>query len=229
MVQFNKAARGVEIKVVYYGPALSGKTTNLQKLHEMLKADLRGELLTLNTKEDRTLFFDLLPVQIKTRSGYLLKLKVFTVPGQVLHDSTRRVVLQGADGVVFVADSQKSQARGNAESFRNLYDNLTKNGIPTDGFPVVMQYNKRDLPSIKSEEEVRRSWGDFGIPVYLATAIDGEGVVETFVRLVEITTRSLSKKHRLEEALGFDVRDFITAILAGFGRKGSKVPPGVVE
>src|SRR5262245_24458586 len=145
MVQLNLKAKEMTIKIVYYGPAMSGKTTNLQQIHNCLDSDLRGRLMTLDTKNDRTLFFDLLPVQFESKSGFTVKLKLFTVPGQVIHNSTRKLVLQGADGVAFIADSQVDQWKNNLESFKNLRENLKINGFDPDTFPLVVQFNKRDL------------------------------------------------------------------------------------
>jgi len=227
MVQFNVAGREINIKIVYYGPALSGKTTNLQMIHKLMNPDQRGRLMSLDTKDDRTLFFDLLPVQFKTKSGYSVKLKLFTVPGQVIHNSTRRVVLQGADGVAFIADSQNDQSKNNAESFRNLQDNLAQNNIDPNDFPVVVQYNKRDLPNIKTPDEIKKAWADSGTPVYLGTAMSGDGVVETFVRLVELTFQNLDSKHKLQEKFGLDWKEFIASLLSTFGRQGNNAPPGL--
>ena len=227
MVQFNVAAREINIKIVYYGPALSGKTTNLQMVHKLMNPDQRGRLMSLDTKDDRTLFFDLLPVQFKTKSGYSVKLKLFTVPGQVIHNSTRRVVLQAADGVAFIADSQSDQSKNNAESFRNLQENLSQNGLDPADFPVVVQYNKRDLPNIKTPDEIKKAWADSGTPIYLGSAMAGEGVIETFVRLVELTFQNLNSKHKLEEKFGLDLKEFLSSLLGTFGREGTSAPPGL--
>jgi signal recognition particle receptor subunit beta len=136
MVQINMAAREITLKLVYYGPALSGKTTNLQKLHEMLDGSSRGKMVTLDTTDDRTLYFDFLPVTFGTQSGFAVKLKLFTVPGQVMHKSTRKVVLAGADAVAFVADSQRSSASANAYSWRDMEANLKSNGIDFEAIPI---------------------------------------------------------------------------------------------
>ena len=141
MVQINMGAREIVLKLVYYGPALSGKTTNLQKLHELLDSEARGEMVTLDTADDRTLYFDFLPVSFGTAAGFAVKLKLFTVPGQVMHKSTRKVVLAGADGVVFVADSQKASASANAYSWRDMEANLKSDGIDFDAIPKVVQFN----------------------------------------------------------------------------------------
>lgn len=228
MVQFNVAGKEINIKIVYYGPALSGKTTNLQMVHKLMNPDQRGRLMSLDTKDDRTLFFDLLPVQFKTKSGYQVKLKLFTVPGQVIHNSTRKVVLQAADGVGFIADSQVDQGKNNSESFKNLAENLSQNNIDPDDFPIVVQYNKRDLPNIKSPEEIKKSWEGSGTPVYLGSAFAGEGVVEVFVRLVEETFLSLDRKHKLSEKFGLDSKEFIGSLLKTFGREGDAAPRGLL-
>ena len=152
-MQLNFAAREVAIKLVYYGPALSGKTTNLKALHELVREGSRGRLMTLETKDDRTLFFDMLPLVFKaeTEGGSMsLRVKVFTVPGQVVHASTRRLVLQGADGIVFVADSQIAETENNAESFMDLRANLKELGRSLSKVPLVIQFNKRDLADRKS-------------------------------------------------------------------------------
>src|SRR4029077_13988818 len=146
-------ARELTVKLVYYGPALSGKTTNLQAIHRLLNPDGRGRLMTLETRDDRTLFFDLLPLSLQTASGLTLRIKLFTVPGQVIHNSTRKLVLQGADGVAFIADSQTQEIRANQASFKDLRRNLRENGLDPGKMPLVIQYNKRDLPNIRTEDD----------------------------------------------------------------------------
>ncbi len=153
-VQFNTAQREIVLKVVYYGPPLSGKTSNLQALHRLLRPESCGRLTTLDTANDRTLFFDVLPVTMNTRSGYRLKLKLFTVPGQVIHAATRRLVLSGADGVVFVADSQRTESQHNNEFWRGMRRFLNENGLDADSIPVVIQFNKRDLPNARTIDEL---------------------------------------------------------------------------
>src|SRR5688572_14091618 len=158
--------REVTLKLVYYGPAMSGKTTNLQQLHRAMAGHTEGELVSLDTRDDRTLFFDLLPLKLSTVGGFTIKLKLFTVPGQVIHNTTRKIVLQGADGVAFVADSRVSETRANNESFANLRHNLEENGIAFDDIAVVIQLNKRDLPGIRSDEEVRKIQAKGREPVF---------------------------------------------------------------
>ena len=214
MVQINMADREIVLKLVYYGPALSGKTTNLQKLHELLDESARGKMVTLDTADDRTLYFDFLPVSFGTRSGFSVKLKLFTVPGQVMHKSTRKVVLAGADGVVFVADSQRASASANAYSWRDMEANLKSNGIDFATIPKIVQFNKRDLPDIKPLEDIRNSWGD--TPTFPAVATRGEGVIETFRELLRHTYRSLDAKHKFAEKFGVSEDDFLKGVLKTF-------------
>lgn len=211
MVQINMAGREIVLKLVYYGPALSGKTTNLQMLHELLDPGTRGKMVTLDTADDRTLYFDFLPVSFGTQGGFAIKLKLFTVPGQVMHKSTRKVVLAGADGVVFVADSQRSSAAANAYSWRDMEANLKSNGIDFAAIPKVVQFNKRDLPDVKPLEEIKNSWGD--TPTYPAVAMKGEGVVETFRELLRGVYRSLDSKHHFHEKFGVSEDDFLKGVL----------------
>jgi GTPase SAR1 family protein len=191
------------VKLVYYGPALSGKTTNLQRLHDEVTAAQRGELMALDTRNDRTLFFDLLPLGVRAPSGLLVKLKVFTVPGQVQHDSTRKAILADCHGAVFVADSQLSQTGNNAASFDNLADNLSRLGRDIEKFPLVLQFNKRDLPGIVPEEELHRRWGSspWGAPV-LATALKAVGIGATFSELLRRVIPTLEAEHRLSSQHG---------------------------
>jgi hypothetical protein len=214
MVQINLAAREITLKVVYYGPALSGKTTNLQQLHALIDPGSRGRMVTLDTSDDRTLYFDFLPIQFGTASGFSIKIKLFTVPGQVMHRSTRKVVLSGADAVVFVADSQRASASANAYSWRDMEANLKANGIDFERIPKVVQFNKRDLPDIKPLGEIRAAWGD--IATHPAVAIRGEGVIETFRDLMRLTYRHLDEKHRFAEKFGVGEDDFLKGVLAPF-------------
>src|SRR3989304_8680364 len=158
MAELDEMKRNLTVKLVYYGPALSGKTTNLARLHDILAPDLKGEIMTLETQNDRTLFFDLLPLGFRTPSGWLVKFKLYTVPGQVVHDATRKAVLSRADGVVFVADSQRTQGVNNSEAFQNLEDNTRRVGLDFDTLPLVVQFNKRDLPNIFTTDEIQARW-----------------------------------------------------------------------
>lgn len=213
MAELDEAARKLTLKLVYYGPAMSGKTSNLIGLHDLLSPDLKGELMTLETQNDRTLFFDLLPLGFRTPSGWLVKFKLYTVPGQVVHDATRKAVLSRADGVVFVADSQRSQGVNNAESFQNLEENMRRVGLDFDTLPLVVQFNKRDLANVQSEEEIQARWSAAPWPLVMASALTGMGVRETFIRLLEAVYPALDKHFSLHETLGIDARSFIKATL----------------
>ena len=210
MVQINMASREITLKVVYYGPALSGKTTNLLQLHALIDPGARGKMVTLDTAEDRTLYFDFLPIQFDTANGFSVKIKLFTVPGQVMHKSTRKVVLAGADAVAFVADSQRSSASANAYSFRDMEANLKANGIDFAKIPRVVQFNKRDLPDVKPLKEIREAWKD--VPTFPAVAVQGQGVIETFRELLRLVYRNIDSKHGFGDKFGVSEEDFLKAI-----------------
>ncbi|MDE1545142.1 GTPase domain-containing protein [Dechloromonas agitata] len=193
-------------KLVYYGPAQSGKTTNLLRLHDLLSPELKGEIMTMETKDDRTLFFDLLPLGFRAPSGLLIKFRLFTVPGQVAHDGTRKAVLSRADGVVFVADSDRSQETNNAESFKSMTENCHRVGLDFEHLPLVVQFNKCDLPGAVPEAEIRQRWGTAPWPLVFAVALDGRGVEDTFRALLASLYRrhaddlGLAAEHGLDEA-----------------------------
>lgn len=218
-MQLDFASRELAIKLVYYGPALSGKTTNLQALHQAAQGDAKGRLMTLETKDDRTLFFDLLPLRFEDECGLSVRLKVFTVPGQVIHASTRRLVVQGADGVAFVADSRHSQTASSAESFVDLRNNLEAQGIQLEHMPLVIQFNKRDLPDIRGEDEISDMARRGREPVYLAVATKGEGVVECFLGLLHLTWANLEEKHQLERKFGFRGESFLRRVAEKLGQQ----------
>lgn len=203
-------------KLVYYGPAQSGKTTNLLRLHEELSPELKGEVMTMETKDDRTLFFDLLPLGFRAPSGLLIKFRIFTVPGQVAHDGTRKAVLSRADGIVFVADSDRSQETNNGESFQSLAENCHRVGLDFEHMPLVVQFNKCDLPSAVPEAEIRERWSAAPWPLVFAVALNGQGVEPTFEALLRalyqhhVETLALAAVHGLNEA------DFVAGAL---GRK----------
>jgi hypothetical protein len=204
-VQLDFVAREVTIKLVYYGPALSGKTSNLVSLHALAGADARGRLMTLETQDDRTLFFDLLPLTFRAKDGDVsLRIKLFTVPGQPIHSATRRLVLQGADGVALIADSRVSETQHNADAFRDLQRNLKTNGLELSKMPLVIQFNKRDLPEIRSESELAELAARGREPVYLAVATKGIGVVETLIGLLHLTWKTLDRTHQLSQKLALD-------------------------
>jgi signal recognition particle receptor subunit beta len=222
-LQLNFAAREVAIKLVYYGPALSGKTTNLKALHELVQEKSRGRLMTLETKDDRTLFFDMLPLVFKADSevgSMSLRVKVFTVPGQVVHSSTRRLVLQGADGIVFVADSQLTETENNAESFLDLRANLKEMGRSLSQVPTVIQFNKRDLANVRPDSEIDDLARRGRDPVYKASAVTGAGVLESFFGVLDRSWKHLDAEHNLSAKLGLPASAFLERAAASLGYAG---------
>jgi hypothetical protein len=204
--------RQLTIKLVYYGPPRSGKTTNLQWIHAQVDQLNRGRLMILDTKDDRTLFFDLLPIFFKS-SSLSFQVKVYTVPGQPMHEATRRIVLKSVDGVAFVADSQVSQQGANLEAYRNMRRNLDSLGLPPERVPVVVQYNKRDLGDIIPEAEMaafRRLPAPE--PVYPASAITGKGVLDTFFGLLGHTWDAVNRNVGLDKSFGIDRAAFMEAV-----------------
>jgi mutual gliding-motility protein MglA len=179
MVLINKAINEVTVKLVYYGPGLCGKTTNLEKIYANPKLDNKGKMISMSTETDRTLFFDFMPMELGTIAGQKVRVQLYTVPGQVFYDATRKLVLRGADGVVFVADSQASMRESNLDSLENLKTNLRINRIDPDKVAIVYQLNKRDLPGVSSVEEMSEYLGAGSSPVIEATAINGGGVTAT--------------------------------------------------
>jgi signal recognition particle receptor subunit beta len=179
MVLVNQQAREITAKIVYYGPGLCGKTTNLYAIHKKLAEKQRGNLAEFNTQTERTLFFDLLPVDMGLIAGCKVKLQVYTVPGQVFYNSTRKIVLRGADAVVFVADSQVGKLAENKESYENLAENLASNGIDPTTIPMVFQWNKRDLENIYPVDVLERELNTSGKLTFEASATTGMGVMET--------------------------------------------------
>lgn len=190
----NYSTREITSKIVYYGPGRSGKTTNLQYIYGQVPEERRGRMVSLATETDRTLFFDFLPLDLGTISGFQTRFQLYTVPGQVYYDATRKLVLQGADGVVFVADSQRAQAEENVESFRNLQVNLLEQGVDPRQIPIVLQYNKRDLPDVMSLEELDDLLNYRGLPRYEARALAGTGVFDTLRGISEQVLRRLSQR-----------------------------------
>jgi signal recognition particle receptor subunit beta len=211
-MQVDFAAKELTVKLVYYGPALSGKTSNLRAIHWLGTASTCGELMTLETQNDRTLFFDMLPISMDSQSGLKIRLKLFTVPGQVMHDATRRLVLQAADGVAFIADSQRSEADANRESFLNLKKNLEENGIDPERIPIIIQFNKRDLDDIRTDEELEAIAKRSREPIYKAVATRGYGVMQTLTGLIRETWNKLEEEHGLEEKFGISPMRFMNEI-----------------
>lgn len=179
MASINFATREINCKIVYYGPGLSGKTTNLQVIHQKLPQDKRSDMVSLATEQDRTLFFDFLPLDLGSIKGFKTKFQLYTVPGQVYYNSTRKLVLRGVDGVVFVADSQKNRMAENLESLQNLVQNLKEYGFDLEQIPYVLQYNKRDMPDIFSVEDLNRRLNPGGAEFFEAISHVGKGVVPT--------------------------------------------------
>lgn len=217
MADYNEESNRLTIKIVYYGPALSGKTTNIMRLHDLIAPQLKGEIMTLETQNDRTLFFDLLPLAFTAGTGLLIKFKLFTVPGQVAHDGTRKAVLSRADGVVFVADSQRSQSVNNGESFDNLVENVHRVGLDLDRLPLVVQFNKRDQTNILSEEEISQRWSAASWPIVFASALHGDGVVDTFSQLLAQVHRNLDTEFQLVSKHGIEQRSFVESACATIG------------
>jgi signal recognition particle receptor subunit beta len=221
-VQLDFAAREVTMKLVYYGPALSGKTTNLVALHDRAGQQARGRLMTLETKNDRTLFFDLLPLTFKSETGDVrLRIKLFTVPGQPIHSSTRKLVLQGADGVALVADSRLTETENNAASFLDLRDNLRANGSEIAKMPLVIQFNKRDLPEIRTDEELAQMAARGREPVFKAVARQGEGVLQTFLALLHLSWITLDARHDLSRKLKVSGIDLVKSAAQQLGAPAS--------
>ncbi len=194
MVFYNASTRELTAKIVYYGPGLGGKTTNLQVLHRRLEPGTAGELLALSTETDRTIYFDLLPVELGDIRGYTIRFQLATVPGQTAFNETRRVVLKGADGVVFVADSQWTMLPKNLESWQSLKENLAANGLAFETMPIVIQYNKRDLPDILSVEAMQEALGFSRYSRVEAVASEGRGVTETFKLISKLTFLDLLRR-----------------------------------
>lgn len=191
MSTVNVMAKEISAKVVFYGPGLSGKTTTLKRIYESVKPSLRGELMTLPTEADRTLFFDFLPVRVERVGEYAVRLALYTVPGQVFYNATRKLVLQGADGVVFVADSNPGAADANRESMANLEENLAEQGIALASFPLVIQYNKRDLSNAVPVPQLRGQLNPRGVPDFETTAMSGEGVLDAMKAMIRLVIRDL--------------------------------------
>src|SRR6266508_2002116 len=194
MVVYNAATRELTAKIVYYGPGLGGKTTNLHLLHDRLDPQTVGKLLNLATQTDRTIYFDLLPVELGDIKGYKIRFQLATVPGQTAFNETRRVVLKGVDGIVFVADSQWTMLPKNLEAWQNLKDNLKANEITFESIPVVVQYNKRDLADILAVDAMQEALGLSAYPFVEAVASAGRGVTETFKLISKLTFVDLLRR-----------------------------------
>ena len=200
MVFFNYATMQMAAKIVYYGPGLCGKTTNLHHIYGRTAPDSRGEMVSLETETDRTLFFDLLPLDVGIISGFKTRVQLYTVPGQVFYNTTRKLVLKGVDGIVFVADSQRAMKDANIESLANLKTNLAEIGIDLEELPLALQYNKRDLANVLAVDDLQRDLNRDGLhESYEASAILGQGVFETLKAISRLTLRSLKKRMHGED------------------------------
>jgi hypothetical protein len=196
MALVNYSTREITCKIVYYGPGRSGKTSNLQYVHAFVPEGRRGTMVSLATETDRTLFFDFLPLDLGDISGFRTRIQLYTVPGQVYYNATRKLVLRGADGVVFVADSQRERFDDNIESLRNLHENLLEEEIEIRDFPMVLQYNKRDLPDVLPVDELDEQLNFRGVAAYPAAAVDGTGVFDTLKGISQQVLHSLSRRFR---------------------------------
>jgi signal recognition particle receptor subunit beta len=233
MVQFNFNERTIKAKVVYYGPAQSGKTTNLEQVHRRTDPAGTHRLISLNTAQDRTLFFDLLPFSLGAVSGYDFQVQLYTVPGQVQYNATRRVVLAGADAVVFVADSRRAFLKENVAALENMKVNLLANRLVPEKVPLVFQYNKQDLPDLLPLAEIDAALNPWGRPTVAAVASAGRGVMETFLAVVQDMLRAIAQKYNLKDK-GLDpdaVRELVSAAFASVLQRAAQEgaqggPPG---
>jgi signal recognition particle receptor subunit beta len=193
MTFINYASREINCKIVYYGPGLCGKTTNLQWIYDKTNPNAKGKLISLATETDRTLFFDFLPLELGTVRGFKTRFHLYTVPGQVFYDASRKLILKGVDGVIFVADSQVERMDANTESIDNLQVNLKAQGYDLLGIPYVLQLNKRDLPNVVPVDEMVRQLRKKGEPVFEAVASKGAGVFETLKGVAKLVLQELTK------------------------------------
>ncbi len=195
MALINRASHEIGCKIVYYGPGLGGKTTNLKQIYQKVSPDAKGQLISLATEMDRTLFFDFMPLDLGSIQGYRTKFHLYTVPGQVFYNASRKLVLRGVDGVVFVADSQEERQADTSDSFRNLGENLAEMGLTIHSVPVILQYNKRDLPNIVPMEALQASLNpDNRFQCFEAVASSGIGVFETLKALAVQVLANVGKK-----------------------------------
>jgi len=193
MSLINYSSREINCKIVYYGPGLCGKTTNIQYVYQKVDPSTKGKLITLATEMDRTLFFDFLPLELGTVKGFKTRFHLYTVPGQVYYDASRKLILRGVDGIVFVADSQTSRYDANIESLYNLHDNLEEYKLKIEDIPFVLQYNKRDMPEIISVEDLEQELNAEGYPSFEAVAVEGIGVFDTLKAVAKGVLKKLSQ------------------------------------
>lgn len=190
----NYSAREISCKIVYYGPGLCGKTTNLQYIYKKISPDSKGKMISLATETERTLFFDFLPLALGDIKGFKVRFHLYTVPGQIFYDASRKLILRGVDGVIFVADSQEARMEANLESMDNLIKNLKEHGFNLEELPYVIQYNKRDLPNVIPSKELDDALNPRKVPAYDAIAPKGEGVFETLKDVAKLVIMELKKK-----------------------------------
>lgn len=189
----NYSSKEINCKIVYYGPGLCGKTTNLQFIYNRTKPDSKGKMISLATETERTLFFDFLPLSLGEIRGFRTRFHLYTVPGQVFYDASRKLILKGVDGIVFVADSQREREDANLESMDNLRANLEEQGMNLDQIPLVIQYNKRDLPGVIPVHELRKTLNINNVPDFDAVAVSGTGVFETLKAIAKLVLIQLRK------------------------------------
>ncbi|MBM3258626.1 MAG: GTPase domain-containing protein [Candidatus Sericytochromatia bacterium] len=192
MALINYASREINCKLVFYGTGLGGKTTNLEYIFKQLAPGIRGEMISLATETERTLFFDFLPLDLGSVQGFKTKFSLYTVPGQVEYNASRKLILNGVDGIVFVADSQVEKMAENIESLRNMEENLAEYGLTLDSVPFVLQYNKRDMPNVSSFEELEAALNQRGVPSFEAVAVEGSGVFATLKAISKSVLNRLS-------------------------------------
>jgi signal recognition particle receptor subunit beta len=194
MTFINYAAREINCKIVYYGPGLCGKTTNLQWIYDKTNPQAKGKLISLATETDRTLFFDFLPLDLGTVRGFKTRFHLYTVPGQVFYDASRKLILKGVDGVIFVADSQEARMEANIESLQNLEKNLKEQGYELKSIPYALQFNKRDLPTALPMDQMYSQLNVKGEPTFEAVAMNGTGVFDTLKAVAKLVLTELKKK-----------------------------------
>lgn len=212
MVLFHPDPPEVTLKIVYYGPPLSGKTTNLRVLHRALRPESRGRLMSLDAADERTLFFDLLPASFSTAQGVTVKLKLYSVPGQIMHHATRRIVLEDADGVVFVADGQRGESAANQAAWIAMKEFLREHRLDEQGIPIVVQFNKLDLPGVRSTEDLEALRSQNEHPIFEAVAIRGTGVLEPLLACLRLAIRHGFATHAPLQAWGLTEDDLLRAV-----------------
>jgi mutual gliding-motility protein MglA len=188
----NYSSREINVKIVYYGPGLCGKTTNIQYIYDKVSPDTKGKLITLATEMDRTLFFDFLPLELGKVKGFRTRFHLYTVPGQIYYDASRKLILRGVDGIIFVADSQRSRYDANIESLYNLHENLGEYQLKLEDIPYAIQYNKRDLPDVIEVKDLEEELNPKRYPSFEAVAVKGAGVFDTLKAVAKSVLRNLS-------------------------------------